>query len=76
MKETKITSKFQTTVPKKVRELLDIKAGEEIGWNIIKGMVIVDKYKKMRNPTKFLTSQIKLYIDAVDLVRKVREEIL
>ena len=30
--------------------------------------------KKIKNPTKFLTSQIKLDIDAVKLVRKVREE--
>ena len=32
------------------------------------------KYKKIKDPTKFLTSQVKLDIDAVKLVRKVREE--
>lgn len=74
--ETKITSKFQTTIPKKVRETLGVKSGEEIDWHIIKGMVIVEKERKIKNPTKFLTSQIKLNIDAVKLIRKVREEII
>ena len=76
MKQTKITSKFQTTIPRRVREILDIKAGEEIGWNIIRGMIIVEKDKKIKNPTKFLTSQIKFDIDAVNLVRKIREEMI
>ncbi len=76
MKQTKITSKFQTTIPKNVRELLDIKAGEEIGWNVVRSMIVIEKDKKMKNPTKFLTSQIKIDMDAVNLVKKVREEMI
>jgi len=72
--ETKITSKFQTTIPREVRKFLDIKPGKEVEWYIVKNMVIVDKAKKMQNPVKFLTSQIKLNIDAVDLVKKARED--
>jgi hypothetical protein len=32
------------------------------------------KRRKTNDPTKFLTSQVKLDVDAVKLVRKVREE--
>ncbi len=74
--ETKITSKFQTTIPKKVRKFLEVGAGKELNWHIIKGMVVVEKDRKIKNPTKFLTSQIKLDIDVVNLIRKVREEII
>jgi len=74
--ETKITSKFQTTIPRKVRQLLGIKAGEEIDWHVIKGMIVVEKDRKVKNPTKFLTSQIKIDIDAVKLIREVRGEMI
>ena len=74
--ETKITSKFQTTIPRKVRQLLGIKAGKEIDWHVIKGMIVVEKDRKVKNPTKFLTSQIKIDIDAVKLIREVRGEMI
>ena len=74
-RETKVTTKYQTTIPEEIRKFLDIEAGKEVEWNIIKGIVIVDAKKKIRNPTEFLTSQIKLNMDAVKLVRKAREEI-
>ena len=73
-RQTKVTSKYQTTIPEEVRKYLDVKAGEEVEWNIVKSIIIVNKHKKIKNPTKFLTSQIKLDIDAVKLVREVREE--
>jgi len=37
-------------------------------------MVIVDVHKKMPNPVKFLTSQVKLDLDLVKLVKETREE--
>jgi len=37
-------------------------------------MVIVDVHKKMPNPAKFLTSQVKLDLDLVKLVKETREE--
>lgn len=72
--ETKITSKYQTTVPREVRKQLGIKRGEEVEWHIVKGMVIVNTPKRMKNPVKFLTSQINLDIDAVELVKEARDE--
>ena len=74
VRETKVTSKYQTSIPKEVRKFLDIKPGKEVEWNIVRGMVIVDTKRKMENPVRFLTSQVKLNIDAVRLVRESREE--
>ena len=72
--ETKITTKYQTTIPKDVRKYLGVKPGKEVEWHIVKGMVVVDAPKKMKNPVEFLTSQTRLDIDAVKLVRKARDE--
>ena len=71
---TKITSKFQTTIPKKVRKLLDVRPGKEIEWDIVKGMVIVDTKRKIDHPVEFLTSQITINIDAVELVKYSRND--
>ena len=74
MEETKVTTKFQTTIPSKIRKVLGVKAGGEVEWHVIKEMVIVDATKKIENPVKFLTSQIKVNINAAKLVRETREE--
>lgn len=72
--QTKLTSKNQTSVPQSVRNVLKVKSGEEIEWQVVKGIVVVGKTRKVKNPVKFLTSQIKLDLDAVELVKKARED--
>lgn len=72
--ETRVTTKYQTTIPKEIRKYLNIKPGKKVEWYIVKGMVIVETPRKIKNPVKFLTSQIKLDIDAVKLVREARED--
>lgn len=72
--QTKITEKCQTTLPKRIREVLKVKPGETVEWYIIQGMVVLRKPEKLENPVKFLTSQTKLDADAVKLVRETREE--
>jgi len=72
--KTSVTKKYQTTIPKKIRKHLRIKPGEEVEWHVVKNLVIVETAKKIKNPTKFLTSQIKLDLDATKLVRQTREE--
>jgi len=74
MIETKVTPKYQTTIPRKVREYLGIKLGEEVEWYIAKGIVVVDASRKIKNPVDFLTSQTKLDLDAVKLVKEARED--
>jgi AbrB family looped-hinge helix DNA binding protein len=41
MPVSKITSKFQTTVPKDVREKLSIRAEDSLEWTVIDGKAIV-----------------------------------
>ena len=72
--ETRVTQKYQTTIPKEIRTYLDVKPGKEVRWHVVKGMVVIDTHKKFHNPVKFLTSQIKLNIDAVKLIKEAREE--
>ena len=74
MHKTKLTSKFQTTVPENVRKALDVKAGGEVGWHIVKEFVVVDSHRKIENPVEFLTSQIKANFDAVRLVKESRDD--
>lgn len=73
-KETKVTTKYQTTIPEEVREFLGVESGKEVEWNIVRGVVIVDASRKVKNPVKFLTSQTKLNLDAVKLVKESRED--
>ena len=73
-KQTKVTKKYQTTIPEEVRKYLGVKAGEEVEWDVVKAMVVVGRHKKFKDPVKFLTSQIKLNLDAVKLVKESRED--
>ncbi len=72
--ETRVTRKFQTTIPKAIRKNLDVKPGQKVTWHIVRNLVVVDIHKKIRDPVKFLTSQTELDVDAVKVVREAREE--
>ena len=72
--KTSITQKYQTTIPKNIRKLLGANAGEEVEWHVVRSMVVMHKRQKVEDPVKFLTSQVKLNLDAVKLVREAREE--
>tara|TARA_Y100000310_G_scaffold323165_1_gene383169 strand:- start:7006 stop:7236 length:231 start_codon:yes stop_codon:yes gene_type:complete len=74
MTETKITPKNQTTIPNDIRSHLGVKPGDKVDWHTVKGMVVVDTKKRIKDPVKFLTSQIKTNIDAVKLVKDSRED--
>ena len=75
MRRTKITEKYQTTVPAEIRKVLGIKPGQEVEWYVMRGRAMLEAPRKIQKPTKFLTGQIKLGVDAVELVRKAREEL-
>ena len=74
MIRTKVTEKYQTTIPKRIREVLKVKSGETVEWYIIQGMVVLRKPVKLEKPVEFLTSQTRLDVDVVKLVRETREE--
>ena len=75
MQQTRITPKYQTTIPKEIREFLGAEKGKEVEWHVVRGMVVVDAVKKIKDPIIFLTHQIKLDLDVVQLVREVRDRL-
>lgn len=72
--KSKVSPKYQATVPQKIREKLGIKAGDTLQWRVVREFVVVEKVRRIEKPVEFLTSQIRLDLDAVQLVRSVREE--
>ncbi len=73
--QTKVTRKYQTTIPRRIRRRLGVKAGEQVEWHVLKEMVVVKASRRIANPTEFLCSQGKEDADAVKLVRQVRDEL-
>lgn len=75
--ETRVTEKYQTTIPKQVRRYLKVKPKDTITWTVLRSMVVLDKQKKMSDPVGFLTSQVKrpLSFDAVRLVNETRQDL-
>lgn len=77
IEKSKLTSKYQATIPKHIRRVLKAKPGEEISWHVVRGMVMVQVPPKIKDPIKVLTSNgISSNLDAVKLVREVREEMI
>jgi len=72
--KTKVTTKGQTTIPESIRKHLGVKSGEEVEWHLVKAMAIVQKDRKIKNPAQFLVGQVKLDLDAVQLVKRARED--
>ncbi len=72
--ETKVTRKFQTTIPKAIRKSLEVKPGQKVTWHIVRSLVVVDTHRRVKDAVKFLTSQTELDLDVVALVRQARED--
>ena len=72
--QTRITVKGQTNVPQKIQKFLGVKSGGDVEWHVVKSRVMVNRPRKIKDPVKFLTSQVRLDLDAVRLVRSTREE--
>ncbi|MDV3293229.1 MAG: hypothetical protein LYZ70_03065 [Nitrososphaerales archaeon] len=73
VEETKVTRKHLTSIPKNVRKHLGVKPGQSVKRHVVKGMVVVDFHRKVPEPVEFLTSQVRLKVDAVKLVEEARE---
>lgn len=75
MERTKVTKKYQTTIPRRIRKRLGVKSGGEVFWHTVKEFVVVDTHKKVKKPVEFLTSQVKLSLNAVKIVNEARADI-
>ena len=74
--QTKVTSKFQVTIPTSARKALGLQSGRKITWHAQQGRVFIDMRREIKSPAKFLTSQPSTGgVDVLELLREVRKEI-
>ncbi len=72
---TRLTSKFQATIPREARKALGVKPGEAVTWHPQIGRVFIDVHRKIKNPVKFLTTQPRTGVDIMKLLHEFRDEI-
>ena len=76
MHRTKLTKKSQTTMPKPIRERLGVGPGDTVEWYVLQDRGVVDARAKVRRPADILLGgKAKRAADAVNLVRKEREDL-
>jgi bifunctional DNA-binding transcriptional regulator/antitoxin component of YhaV-PrlF toxin-antitoxin module len=76
---SKITSKYQITIPSKIRRILKLNISDSIEWKLEKGKVIVEtvenNFLKHRASVKINSNDIRKDIEkARDLIAKNRHE--
>jgi len=55
MSRTKVTSKFQLTIPKDIREQIDLRPGEVVEVQVDdEGVIIIKRFRRVKNPLKVL----------------------
>ncbi len=72
---TRMTTKYQATVPKYIRDALGLHAGQELEWHLLKTVVVVNAKPAIKDPIKVLLSGPRIRVDAVKLVKEAREEL-
>ena len=73
MTYAKISSKYQITIPKDVREALGLEAGDRLYIGLEGSKVVLRALPKVENPTKRLYGSVRSSKDAVEAVRKFRK---
>ena len=73
MAKAKISSKYQITLPKEVREGLGIKAGDELYIAREGEKVVIKLLPKVKCPTKTIYGSVKSERDAVEAIREFRK---
>jgi AbrB family transcriptional regulator (stage V sporulation protein T) len=78
MEETKVTEKFQVTIPKNVRDKMGLKPGEimivkSVGGNEVR----LKRFKVVKNPIQILVGKKKIFDEHIpieDLEKKIESE--
>ncbi len=65
--QTVITSKFQTTIPKKIREKLLLSVKDSLDWKIEDGRIIVSPMQ-----TEFLKHKNSIHIGVGDIAEDIK----
>ncbi len=73
MTYVKISSKYQITIPKDVREALGLEAGDRLYVGCEGGKLVLRPLPKVRNPTEKLYGSVKSEKDAVEAVREFKK---
>ena len=72
MTRARISSKYQITLPKQIREGLGIGAGDELYVSREGDKIVLKHLPKIKEPTKFLYGSVKSKEDAVKVIRELR----
>jgi len=55
MSRTKVTSKFQLTIPKDIREQIDLRPGEVVEVQVDdEGVIIIKRFRRVKDPLRVL----------------------
>jgi len=73
MSYAKISSKYQITIPKDVREALGLEAGDKLYVGREGGKLVLRPLPKVKDPTEKLYGSVRDDRDAVEAVREFRE---
>jgi len=69
----KVSSKYQITIPKDLRETLGIEAGDQLYVAQEGGKLVLRPLPKVMNPTEKLYGSVRSDKDAVEAVREFRK---
>ena len=72
MSYVKVSSKYQITLPKSVREALGVKAGDKLYVTYEGDKLILRIFRRIENPTNVLYGSVKSQKDAVEAIRAFR----
>jgi len=72
--KSKVMMKWQTVIPKRVREAAKIKVGDVIRWRYESGKIIVIPPRKVSRASERLYGLIPTTMDAVQEIKRLRDE--
>ena len=70
----KVTRKGQVTIPRKIRELLDIRPGTSVKFKVVEGKCVIEKEISLNNINKWI-SYLGTKRKTDNLIKEIREEI-
>ncbi len=71
---TKVTRKGQVTIPRKIRELLDIRPGTSVIFKVVEGKCVIEKEISLNNINKWI-GYLGTKRKTDNLIKEIRGEI-
>ena len=73
LNSTKLSSKNQITIPKRIVEQLGLTPGDRLLLDVHEDEIVLKVPPRIRNPTEWLYGSLRRKIDAVKAVREFRK---